>query len=734
LSRFVVQKDEAEDTIRIPVALGIVKIAAALPSQSSEVEILRIITTVSQILRSKDQDTRDLTRETICKIAVFLGPHWLPRVLKELREALQRGPQKHVLAVTTHAILVQATTTGDRFDLDDAAEDAVQISAEVVWGESGKDVESEGFKTKMREVRGASSRGFDTFQLVSRLVSPNKISDVLSPLRDVMHASQAVKTMLHVDEALRRIALGLNANEQLVPQDILALCFSLISGNSSYLRAKRKAKAAQTDRFSVQMKRISAAEEDFYPLNAHKFVAFGLDLFVTAFRRGKFDFDDVDILSRLGPLVSAIGNSLYSTHTVVLSLGLKASAAIVRCPIPQVEAALPVFITNVFKVVKLAGGAESDLAQTALKTLAVIIRDCKSSEISDNQLKYLLEVVSPDLEEPDRQGAIFAALRAVVSRKFVVPEIYDLMDRVSSIMVTSQSTLVQEQCRALLMQFLLDYPQGTGRLKQQMTFLARNLDYVFESGRVSVMELLSAILAKFSDELLQEYADMFFIALVAVMANDDSEKCRTMAGALIRQLFGRLDATRQRKMLAVIGQWVAAREENPALAGAAMAVFGLLIDEEVDVDELLDMLRPIIEGSAQLLTRAEAGEDASFDHSLPLQAISTVAKAVRAHPSTADRVPWRAIVSHLLFPHDWVRFASARALTVLFAANQETASAFDVLEEEDLLELAKKSCLLLKGSKTSDGEARVVDGKLADQLVKLLWNVSKHWAVSRVLL
>jgi U3 small nucleolar RNA-associated protein 20 len=128
LSRFVVQKDEAEDTIRIPVALGIVKIAAALPSKSSEVEILRIITTISQILRSKDQDTRDLTRETICKIAVFLGPHWLPRVLKELREALQRGPQKHVLAVTTHAILVQATSTGDRFDLDDAAEDAFGAS------------------------------------------------------------------------------------------------------------------------------------------------------------------------------------------------------------------------------------------------------------------------------------------------------------------------------------------------------------------------------------------------------------------------------------------------------------------------------------------------------------------------------------------------------------------------------------------------------------------------------
>ncbi|TXT11027.1 hypothetical protein VHUM_01778 [Vanrija humicola] len=738
LSHFIAKKHDetADEAVRIPVALGIVKLAAALPEESSANEILRVVTTVSQILRSKDQDTRDIARDTIGKIAVYLGPEWLGKVLAELRTALQRGPQKHVLAVTTHSILYLATTeAADRFsNLDQAVGDAVTVSAEVIWGESGQDVATEGFKTKMREVRGALSRGNDTFQLVSRLVSPSKIGAVLAPVREIMHVSQAVKTMLQVDEVLRRIALGLNANALINPTDILNLSFSLINGNSQYLRAKKKeAKSAKpADRFQVQMKRKEKEDEDMYPQNAHKFVSFGLELFITAFRRGKFDFEDVDILSRLGPLVNAIGNTLYSPNSSILVLGLKATAAIAKCPIPQVDEALPAFVTNIFKVVKNAGGtAESEVAQTALKTLAVLIRDCKASQVSDSQLRYLIEVVSPDLEDHDRQSCIFTVLRAVVSRRFVVPEIYDVMDRVSSIMVTSQSTHVQELCRGLLMQFLLDYPQGQGRLKSQMTFLARNLDYVFESGRVSVMEVLSAVFGKFSGELVVEYADMFFVALVAVLANDDSEKCRNMAGVLLQQLFGSLEEDHQQRLLQVLKAWVDARNDNPELAAASLAVYGLLCEsDEVEASvfaELPAAVLPVIRSSARALARAEASDDeVTLEHSLPQQALSVIAKALKANGELAKSIPWADIVAHLLFPHEWVRFGAARALAVLFAGDD----AFTILGADLLLDIARKSCILFGGSKSADGEDVVIDAKLADQLVKLLWNIAKHWATS----
>ncbi|CAK9786718.1 hypothetical protein CC85DRAFT_329402 [Cutaneotrichosporon oleaginosum] len=731
LSKFVAQKGETEDTVRIPVALGIVKLAAALPDETSSNEILRTVTTVAQILRSKDQDTRDIARDTVGKIAVFLGPTWLVRVIKELRTALQRGPQKHTLAITVHSILVHATTeAGDRFaNLDEAVSDAVEVAAEVIWGESGKDVATEGFKTKMREVRGALSRGNDTFQLVSRLVSPSKIAAVLAPVREIMHVSQAVKTMAQVDEVLRRIALGLNSNTFVGPQDILSLCYSLINGNSAYLRPKRKApKSAVNDRFTVQMKRDMKEDEDVYPQNAHKFVTFGLDLFVTAFRRGKFDFDDINILSRLGPLVNAIGNTLYSPEAGILTLGLKATAAVAKCPVPQVDEALPAFVNNIFKIIKNAGGtAESEVAQTALKTLAVLIRDCKATSISDAQLRYLIEVASPDLEDHERQSCLFTVLRAVVARRFVVPEIYDLMERVSSIMVTSQSTHVQEMCRGVLMQFLLDYPQGKGRLKQQMTFLARNLDYVFESGRISVMEVLSAIFTKFSPELIEAYADMFFVALVGVLANDDAEKCRNMAGALLQQLYRALHEDKQAHMLGVLQGWIAVKEEQPALAASSLAVYGLLCEAEDSEGELTRglpaLITPVLEDGAANLARAEASDiELELDHAVPHQALALVAKALKARPASAREMPWDAITAHLLFPHEWVRFGSARALAVLLAADA------DALDADAALDVARKSCILLGGSKSETGADVVVDAKLADQLVKLLWNISKHWA------
>lgn len=736
LSKFVGEKSETDDTVRIPLALALVKIASQLPDESSANEILRTVTTVSQILRSKDQDTRDIARDTIGKIAVFLGPDWLVRVLKELRSALQRGPQKHTLAVTVHSILVHATEeAGDRFiNLDEAVSDAVEVAAEVIWGESGKDVATEGFKTKMREVRGALSRGNDTFQLVSRLVSPSKIGSILAPVREIMSISQAVKTMQQVDEVLRRIALGLNGNALIGPEDILSLCHALINGNSSYLRPKRKAPkpaAKATDRFHVQMKRNVKEDEDVYPQNAYKFVTFGLDLFVTAFRRGKFDFDDVDILARLGPLVNAIGNTLYSPESGILNLGLKATAAVARCPVPQVDEALPAFVNNIFKIIKNAGGsAETEVAQTALKTLAVLLRDCKSSKVSDAQLRYLLEVISPDIEEHDRQSAIFTVLRAVVSRRFVVPEIYDLMERVSSIMVTSQSTHVQELSRGVLMQFLLDYPQGKGRLKSQMTFLARNLDYVFEAGRMSVMEVLSAVFAKFSNDVVGEYADLFFVALVAVLANDDSEKCRNMAGALLQQLYNVLDEQQQAAKLGVLKSWVAAREDNEALAGAALAVFGLLC-ESADSDELFDelssLVTPVLTASAKNLAIAETSDmELELDHILPHAALSVTSKALAARPEIAASLPWDAIIELLLFPHEWVRFGSARVLAALLAAGQLP------LIQDKLYEIARKSCILLGDSVSADGASVFVDAKLADQLVKILYNIAKQWAAGEV--
>ncbi|KAJ7066948.1 armadillo-type protein [Mycena amicta] len=621
--------DKTDDTTRIPIAIGIVRVAMHLPAAIREPQISRLLTILSQVFRSRSQETRDLTRDTLARIVVSLGPTYLPLVFRELRAALLRGPQLHVLAYVAHSLLVHVSSEDNAKvfnNLDECVSDVAHISAEVIFGESGKDVMAEEFKTKMREVRSSSSKGLDSFGIIAKFITPQCLRSLLVPLRGIMHETASVKMMQLVDEVLRRVTTGLNANEHLVPSELL-------------VPVKRKGKAKGNA--IVQMKREVAEENDHYANNSFRFITFGLDLFNTALRRSRFDFHNQEIIRRLDSMVVVIGNTLYTNASPVLISGLKAAAGIVKCPLKSLNTSVPVFVQQILDIVKQAGSTESEVVQVAFKSLATMLRDGPTVQVKEKDLVFLLELLSPDLEEPTRQASVFAILRGIVARKFVVPEIYQVMEKVVEIMVTSQSPQVQELCRSVLLQFLLDYPQGKGRLRNQMTFLAKNLSYEFESGRKSVLELLGAVLAKFEATL--------------------------MSAQLIKTLFTRLDDERRGVIL-------------PRLVRVAFQVYGFVIDvmesnASVYITSILGDIHTSLEGSRETLLNAEMADEDSMDVDLdwqaPYHALTLISKMLRVFPAItteSDRVDWDLIVAHLLFPHSWVRTVSCRLLGTLFSA------------------------------------------------------------------
>jgi U3 small nucleolar RNA-associated protein 20 len=466
-------------------------------------------------------------------------------------------------------------------------------------------------------------------------------------------------------------------------------------------------------------------------------VVFGLDLFHTAFRRNRFDFGDPDILSRLESMVAVIGNTLYSSNSTVLTHGLKASAAIIKCPLKNLDKSLPIFVRQTIDILKEIGSTESEVAQTALKTLAAIVRDKSNSEVKEKDLVYLLELLGPDLEEPDRQASVFAMLRAIVARKFIVPDIYDLMERVSEIMVTNQSAQVQELCRGVFLQFLLDYPQGKGRLRTTMSFLAKNTAYTYESGRFSVLELLSAIVSKFEEKLIGEYADLLFVALVMVIANDDSAKCREMAAEIIKSLFLRLDADHRRLLMSHLRSW-ASQQANPQLTRVAAQVYGVVIDAlQADaaayLPAILEDLNANLLRSSQQLENEESELDVDQEWQVAYHVLTVLGKFVRIFPDVATRpqkLPWPAVVAHLLFPHAWVRMASARLVGQLFSATpvaelpQEGYPTSSPLVGLDLREIAGKHSTQLKSPH--------LNSALGTQIVKNLFYIGKCFCATKM--
>ncbi|KAI0070349.1 hypothetical protein K474DRAFT_1670178 [Panus rudis PR-1116 ss-1] len=735
LLKHLESRDETEDSLRIPVAVGIIKVAQHLPSATGEPQITKLVTVLSQVFRSKSQETRDLTRETLCRIAIMLGPSYLPMIIRELRGALTRGPHLHVLAFVVHALLVHVTSDEHAavfHTLDDCVFDVAHVSAEVIFGESGKDVQHEDFKTKMREVRSSSAKGFDSFAILAKFITPPKISTLLVPIRNILHATETLKVMQQVEDLLRRIAGGLNANQHLKPADLISLCQTLITENSRFLKQAPtpKEKREKKDAAIVQLKRSRDADADHYANSSFRFVIFGLELFNTAIRRGRFDFQDAAVKARLESMVPVIGNTLFSTHMQVVVPGLKAAASIVKCPLKSIEKSLPVFIQQMIEIVKQAGSTESDAAQTALKSLATLLRDQNKAQVKEKDLIFLVEVLSPDLEEPARQASVFAILRAIVARKFVVPEIYDIMDKVAEIMVTNQSPQVQELCRGVLLQFLLEYPQGRGRLKNQMAFLAKNLSYVHESGRRSVMELLSAILSKFNPGLIKEYADLFFVALVMVVANDDSAKCREMAAVLIKTLYERLEDAQRRTVLSHVHTWAAQRGQ-PQLLRVSSQIYSIII--ELLQAEIAPHASTILEDlNAILALSAGEGDDEDdqervIEWQIPYHALVALQKLLTARPelvtgSEKVKVNWAFVTAHLLFPHTWVRTVASRLVNILFTANPVSAPKADKPEHDlfslsGMMKLAKDFCLQLRSPN--------LDASLSILVVKNLFYVGK---------
>ncbi|KAG7091487.1 hypothetical protein E1B28_010518 [Marasmius oreades] len=730
-----------EDTTRIPIAVGVVKVAKHLPQASATLQITRLLTTTSQIMRSKSQDTRDLTRDTLCRIAVVLGPSYLPTIFRELRGALLRGPHLHILATTVHHILVHITT-GDneaQFDiLDDCVSDVAHVSAEVIFGDSGQDVLTEGFKTKLREVKSSSSKGFDSFAIMAKHITLSSVSSLLLPLRSIMQETETSKVMQRVDDVLKYITNGLNSNTRIQPADLLSLCHSLITQNSRFLKtdAPRRQKQVK-NHVIIQTKRQEAVETDHYANNSFRFITFGLDLLQTALRRSRFDFHDSNIISRLQSMVIAAGNTLYSTNSSVLTSSLKAVAGLIKCPLDSLERSLPIFIRQILEIIKRLGNTESDVAQNALKTLAVILRDGPAVNVKEKDLAFLLELIGPDLEEPSRQASVFQMLRAIIARKFVVPEIYDLMDRVSEIMVTNQSPQVQELCRSVLLQFLLDYPQGKGRLRNHMTFFAKNLSYVYESGRKSVLELLSAIVTKFQVNLIREYADILFVSLVMVIANDDSAKCREMAAHLIKSLVERFDDERKQIMMSYLHVW-ATKESQIQLVRVSSQVYGIVIDslgKDVSAHTatiLEDAKRSLTHSAEQLLTlESNEGEpmDVDLEWQTPYYSLIVLGKLgslfpTLITPSENEGVDWKVVINLLLFPHAWVRTAACRLLGSLYGLSPITPPGIDTifspLSYDGMKMTARSLSLQLKSEHLDDA--------LGLQVVKNLFFIGKCFA------
>ncbi|KAJ0012510.1 hypothetical protein NQD34_016844 [Periophthalmus magnuspinnatus] len=682
-----------EEVIRIPIAFAMVKLMQTLPPHIMEANLPGILIKVSVLLRNRFQEIRDVARGTLVKITQTLGIRYLHYLLKEMQGVLVKGYQVHVLTFTVHQLLSTLSPTLKSGDLDPCMNMLIDIFNNELFGAVAEEKEVKGIVSKLMEAR--HSKSMDSFELLAQFCSKESITKLILPLKEILENSSSLKVCNRVGAVLRRLILGLVINSGMTPQDVLLLCYGLISESLPLLtkRDKEKSKAKPppdprlpppsclllppTPKRGGQKAAVSSRT------NMHILVDAGLKLLHMSLKRGKVTSSEVSALEMLDPFVLLLLDCLDSMHVKVITEALVGLTWLLKFPLPSIESSAEQLTKQLFVLLKdysKAGAARGEnylLVQNCFKTITVLVKNIKTNSISETQLQVLLGYSEEDIYDQSRQATAFSLLKAILSRKLVVPEMEDVMKKVAKLAVNGGNNMIRIHCRQIYMKYLLDYPLGN-KLRHHLDFVVAQLSYEHDIGRESALEMMASIFQSFPQKMLQKYSTLFFAPLALVVVNDDSARCKKMAAMSIKALISQIDQNSKNHLYSLVETWLDSEKSTLKRLGAQIC--GLFVEvEEEKFSNRLEKLLPLIEKETHpdnYEDIEEEQEERGADRLLftYLTLITKLCKhcgflELTKYHKKLIKI-WSHTEAHLRHPHSWVWLTASQLFGQLFAAQQ----------------------------------------------------------------
>lgn len=684
-----------EDTtvdLRVLLSVIAVKLILVLPPQQIANRLPSVIMDVCNILRSKAQEARDDARRTLAEISAIIGPAYFGFILKQLRTSLQRGSQIHVMSYTIHSILVSVAPKFKAGDLDYCIPDFMNIIIDSIFGVVAQEKEAQDYISKMKEVK-KKTLGYDSLELLSSMVTLQHVASLVRPIKAQLDEPRP--KVEKVDELFRRLREGLRNNKGVNDQQFLTLCYEL-------LRDVYKEKD--------EPHRIAS-------LSSYKTICFSLELL----RR---ILDKHETLKTAGNLAGFMPMLAFSVNHPVEEVQMSAFrllTSIIKVPLPELDASAADYVKQAKRIIEGSASTNTPLAQAALRLVASILRERPDAVIKQSQFEthmaIMLERIRPDLQEPakqgerDRQVAAFNFLKAILARGVLIKEVYDVMDIVREVMITSHEHPIPDLARSVYSRFILDYfPEEGKGLAKQLDFLVTNLQYPNPRGRQSVMEVVLFLLTKTPQEAVQTMASDLFLPVVLVLATDESNDCRDAAKILLRRVFERADKERTKLFRTQLTKWIDS-EGDQMWRKIGFQCWKTYFDVHETASKEAATVHAHIVGTLSKDTGSKNRQTSLllFDAMQLLKRICELFPSIAFASATSDS--WTAVTDHLSLAMPLVKLPSAQLIGMYFTDLARTTAKSNALlklpltgsgglqfDNEDAMRIANVSLSSLHGA------------------------------------
>jgi len=382
----------------------------------------------------------------------------------------------------------------------------------------------------------------------------------------------------------------------------------------------------------------------------------------------------------------------YARTSSVVAQSLRICAMLLRLPLPRwsrYSAPLAQFVLRkLLDTPQMMSNSASASITAGVRSCCFAVltsgfRYCTNFTLSQDQMSALVRMLQSDLKFQTRHAVVFQLLRCLLTRKVVAPEIYDIMNAISEIMVQHHSRTIRLSAAACILQFLLDYPLMPKRIRQHVEFLVNNLQYPVPPGRSSVIELLTHVVMKFPAQVLTQLADIVFFPAVVALYNEEVPHCRMQIADMLRHFFTRVAPEKRASILTATFVWLDSDQPAQQIMSAQVLSQACCAMKEAFIPYLPRYLKRL---KAQMQTSIDALARAVAERQAHLEA----ARQTLGYPN-ADSMDATTIIARKIA-------GAAKPLAVLDPENMEqetshkvTNEAIDGFDPEKVLaELMKK--------------------------------------------
>lgn len=671
-----VQKLLGADPEKVNVSINLValKILKLLPVDYFESQLSSIIHRICNFLKNRLESIRDEARSALAASLKELGIGYLQFVVKILRAILKRGYELHVLGYTLHYLLSKTITSDMNGRLNYCLEDLLAVVESDILGDVAEQKEVEKIASKMKETKKRMS--LETLKLISQCVTFKTHSlKLISPISSHLQKHLTPKLKSKLEMMLHNIALGIECNPSTETFDLFVFVYGLIKDTITAGESQCKENAGSGHGQENTRRNKLLGLHDSGLQNSYIITKFAVALLRNRLKSIKLHKNDEELLSKLDPFVKLLAECLSSKHESVLSISFRCLALLIKLPLPSLKDNANLIKNVLMDIAQRAGNSNGHLVTSCLKLLADLLRGFRIS-LSDDQLQIIVHFpIFVDLQTNPSPVAL-SLLKAIVKRKLVSPEIYDIVVRIGELMVTTQTESIRQQCIQILLQFFLNYPLSEKRLQQHIDFFLTNLSYEHPSGREAVLEMLHNILTRFPQRIVDDQGQTFFLHLVVALSNEQHQNVSSMILRAIQKLLGRIGDQGKNSIFEYTLSWYTGEKQN--LWSASAQVIGLLVgDRSLGIGKHLNNILANAKQIMECSVIASGGQvDLADETCLPFwkesyHSIAMMERLLARFPELYFKQNmeeiWMIVCKLLIHPHSMLRNISSSLVASYFS-------------------------------------------------------------------